>query len=187
MSGGRPARVFVGIGGNIGDRLATLRSAVAALEAGAIERTWVAAASPLYETRPVGPSTEPFLNAVLELRTALAPTRLLDGLRSLEAEHGRRRDQRWEARTLDLDIVVWLAAHERVYAPRVVQRPGLTLPHPRAAERDFVLAPLADLLPDARVIDGRSARELLEALPRAERTVIARLSEPLRQEPPGDR
>lgn len=187
MSGGRPARVFVGIGGNLGDRLATLRSAVAAIEAGAIERTWVAATSPIYETRPVGPSTEPFLNAVLELRTTLAPELLLDGLLSLEAAHGRRRDQRWEARTLDLDIVVWLAPHERVYAPRVVQRPGLTLPHPRAAERDFVLAPLTDLLPDARVLDGRTPRAVLEALPEADKTVIARLSESLRPEPPRDR
>ena len=183
MSGGRPARVFVGIGGNIGDRLAILRAAVASLDAGAIDRTWVAAASPIYETRPVGPSTDPFLNAVVELRTTLAPPQLLDGLLSLEAEHGRRREQRWEARTLDLDIVVWLAPHDGVYAPRVVQRPGLTLPHPRAAERDFVLAPLADLLPDARVLDGRSPRALLDALPQTARTVIARRSEPLREQP----
>ena len=180
MSAGRSARVFVGIGGNLGDRLATLRAAVAAIEGGAIERTWVAAASPIYETHPVGPSNEPFLNAVLELRTALAPERLLDALLSLEAEHDRRRHQRWEARTLDLDIVVWLAPHDRVYAPRVLQRPGLTLPHPHAAERDFVLAPLADLLPDARVLGGRSARELLDALPDSAKTVIARLEDPLR-------
>ena len=126
------ARAYVGLGGNLGDRLATLRSAVRAL--GELPSTRVVAASAVYETRPVGPSTEPFLNAAVELRTRLEPEALLEALLGIEARHGRERRLRWDARTLDLDLLLYLRATATGWEPVRMRVDGLTLPHPRLAE-----------------------------------------------------
>ncbi|MFY0537093.1 2-amino-4-hydroxy-6-hydroxymethyldihydropteridine diphosphokinase [Nannocystis pusilla] len=102
--------------------------------------------SPVFETRPLGPSLHPFLNAAVELRTELAPEDLLTELLALEARHGRTRRERWEARTLDLDLLVMTEDGRSLR----VDTDRLVLPHPELARRDFVLAPLAALRPDLR-------------------------------------
>ncbi|MDN5795427.1 MAG: 2-amino-4-hydroxy-6-hydroxymethyldihydropteridine diphosphokinase [Intrasporangium sp.] len=150
--GGVP--VVVALGSNLGDRDETLRSAVEALadRPGIL----VVGVSPVVETDPVGgpPDQPPFLNAVALVRTDLPPDALLATLHEIEAEHGRTREVRWGARTLDLDLIQYgspgSAGEVRSEAPE------LTLPHPRAAERAFVLLPwdLADPAARLRVGDG---------------------------------
>ena len=135
------------------DPAQTLRAAAAEVgrEAGQI-----AAASPIYRSLPVGVTDQPpFLNAVAALDTELGPDALLDVLLAVEAAHGRVRDVRWGPRTLDLDLV-WFEGVVR-------DDPRLTLPHPRAHEREFVLRPLCDLAPDL-LLHGRTAREWLDSL-----------------------
>lgn len=103
--------------------------------------------SRLYRTAPWGVAAQPpFVNAVVEVETSLAPHALLDALLSVERSQGRRRDGvRWGPRTIDLDLLT--------YGDRRIDEPGLTVPHPYLAERAFVLVPLADIDPD-RVIPG---------------------------------
>jgi 2-amino-4-hydroxy-6-hydroxymethyldihydropteridine diphosphokinase len=127
-------RAFLGLGSNLGDRLAELRRAVAALPD-------VVAVSPVYETAPVGgPEQGAFLNLVVELDTPRGPRELLDVCRRLEAEAQRVRQERWGPRTLDVDVL-WVDGE-------IVDDPDLQVPHPRMWQRRFVLAPLADLAPD---------------------------------------
>ena len=159
------ARVIVGLGGNLGDRRATLDAAVAAIAA--LPRTTLRRRSSLYETDPVGPSTRPFLNAAVELSTTLEPTALLEALLRIEREHGRVRGERWAARTLDLDILVW---HDGEVALRVAS-PGLTIPHPRLGDRDFALAPLTELAPAEPIDGGMTASQQLARLPVNARTI----------------
>ena len=169
------ALAYVGLGSNLGDRLATLRSAVEALRAGVMPATELLRCSPVFETRPLGPSLHPFLNAAVELRTELAPEELLTELLALEARHGRTRRERWEARTLDLDLLVMTEDGRSLR----VDTERLVLPHPELARRDFVLAPLAALRPDLRPGGGATAAELLAALPPADRTILAHDGPPL--------
>jgi 2-amino-4-hydroxy-6-hydroxymethyldihydropteridine diphosphokinase len=133
-------RVFVALGSNMGSREAQLAFALRALRAS--EGVRVVAVSPVFETDPVGPPPQgPYLNAVVELRSALAPSALLERLLAIEAAAGReRRGPRNAARTLDLDLLF--------FGARVVDEPGLELPHPRLAERAFVLEPLCALAPE---------------------------------------
>jgi 2-amino-4-hydroxy-6-hydroxymethyldihydropteridine diphosphokinase len=133
------AEAYVSAGTNLGDRAAHLRHAVRSL--GALPETSVAALSPIFETDPVGPPPQgPYLNAALRVATALAPRALLDALLAIERAAGRERGARNAARTLDLDLLL--------YGDLVIDEPGLVVPHPRLAERPFVLAPLAALAPD---------------------------------------
>lgn len=133
-----PARAFVGLGSNLGDRRAHLQAAVDRLRAGGD----VVAVSPLYETEPVGgPAGQgPYLNVVVELSTEDTPRELLERCRALEAAAGRMRAERWGPRTLDADVLLVEGAE--------VDEPDLTVPHPRLWERRFVVQPLADLAPD---------------------------------------
>lgn len=159
--------LFVALGGNLGDRLGTLRSAVQAL-AGLVG-TEVVRCSPVFETRPIGPSELPYLNAVVELRTEMAPEALMAALKAVEGAHGRTRHTRWEARTLDLDIVVW---------PGVVRdSEEVRVPHPELVRRDFVLAPLAALAPELRPHGGQTVGQLLADLPAQARTILRQLPE----------
>ena len=149
----RGNRAYIGLGSNLGDSLATLRAAARRLE----DFGSAAAASPIYETDPIGFEQQPpFLNAVLELDTTLSPEALLDALLAVEAEFRRERGVRFGPRTLDLDLL-WYDG-----ATRDGER--LTLPHPRAHEREFVLRPLAELAP-ALPLAGATVAELLAALP----------------------
>ena len=124
---------YLGLGANLGDCLGQLQGARLALSRpGGIE---VTAASGLYETEPVGgPAGQPnYLNAVLQVATSLAPDALLACCLELEARFGRRREERWGARPLDIDLLL--------YGELCLEAPGLILPHPRLHERRFVLAP----------------------------------------------
>ena len=135
MSVPTSSRTFLGLGSNVGDRWAHLRAAVAGVPD-------LVAASPVYETAPVGgpAGQRPFLNAVVELDTGLGPRQLLEVCRRLEESAGRVRSRRFGPRTLDVDVL--LVGDEQV------DEPDLTVPHPRMWERAFVLVPLADLAPD---------------------------------------
>jgi 2-amino-4-hydroxy-6-hydroxymethyldihydropteridine diphosphokinase len=132
-------RVVIGLGSNVGDRLATLRGAVSEIATlGSIESV-----SAMYETAPVGGPDQPdYLNAAVVLRTALEPDPLLDRLQRIEKAAGRERTVPWGPRTLDLDVL-WIEGR-RCDAPR------LRVPHPRLCERAFALRPLLDVAPDAR-------------------------------------
>ncbi len=128
-------RAFLGLGSNLGDRVAHLRAAVASLPD-------LVATSPVYETAPVGGPADqgPYLNLVAELHTARTPRQLLEVCHALERDAGRVREVRWGPRTLDVDVLLVEGID--------VDEPDLQVPHPRMAERRFVLAPLADLAPD---------------------------------------
>ncbi len=146
-------RFAIALGSNEGDRLDHLRRAVAELESlGSVE-----AVSGVYETDPVGgPAQEAFLNAVAVLDTMSEPKDLLESLHQIEAAHHRAREVRWGPRTLDLDIVT--------SDGRPIRTPDLEIPHPRAAERLFVLEPLCDVWPEAMVgagVTAASARALV--------------------------
>jgi len=131
-------RVFVGLGANLGDARATLAAAVKALENH--PGITLVAMSSLYRTAPVDATGPDYINAVVELRTTLAPMPLLQALKAIEADHGRQRPYRHAPRTLDLDLLL--------YGQRQADDPQLTLPHPRLHRRAFVLEPLAELAPD---------------------------------------
>ena len=130
-------RVFVGLGANLGDARASVMQAVAAL--GALPQTQLVAQSSLYRSAPHEAGGPDFINAVAELRTALAPVALLRELQALEHGQGRERPYRNAPRTLDLDLLL--------YGQRQVQLPDLCLPHARLHERAFVLLPLLELAP----------------------------------------
>jgi 2-amino-4-hydroxy-6-hydroxymethyldihydropteridine diphosphokinase len=130
-------RAYVGLGANLGDREGTIRAALAALnEEDEIE---VVAVSTLRETEPVGVGPQPlFLNGAAELETTLSARELLDRLLATEQRFGRVRVQGEHGpRTLDLDLLL--------YGDEQIDEPGLTVPHPRLHEREFVLEPLAEL------------------------------------------
>jgi len=175
-----PATLYVGLGSNLGDRLGTLQAAARQLRDGAVPGTVLVRSSPVYETRPLGPSTAVYMNAVVELRTVAEPQALLAALQLLELRHGRTRRTRWEARTLDLDILCWLPMGLDALELDV---PGLRLPHPELTRRDFVLAPLAALAPELRPYGrggaGASVAELLAGLDAADRTIVAQVAEQL--------
>jgi 2-amino-4-hydroxy-6-hydroxymethyldihydropteridine diphosphokinase len=143
----------VGLGSNVGDRLANLRHAVTLLED--TEDIDVAAASRVYETNAVGPPQPDFLNAVIEVRTALSADALLKRLKAVEREIGRSPSERWGPREIDLDLLT--------YGEASIEDADLVVPHPRMAERAFVLVPLAEIAADVRLTVG-SPSELLEAI-----------------------
>jgi 2-amino-4-hydroxy-6-hydroxymethyldihydropteridine diphosphokinase len=135
-------RAFVAIGSNVGDRRKHCREAQNRL--GGLPETVLVRASALIETAPQeGATGGPFLNGVVALETALSPEALLHALQAIETALGRpaHRD-RGTPRTMDLDILL--------YGDRLVRQPGLEIPHPRMAQRRFVLEPLAAIAPDAR-------------------------------------
>ena len=138
--GARAERAFVSLGSNLGAREVALAGAVAALRATRGVRDVVVSA--VFETEPVGPGPQgPYLNAVARLDTTLSPPALLERLLAVERAYGRERSpERHAARTLDLDLLL--------FGERVVDTPGLRVPHPRLHERAFVLEPLAELAPE---------------------------------------
>jgi 2-amino-4-hydroxy-6-hydroxymethyldihydropteridine diphosphokinase len=131
---------YLGLGSNLGNRLAFLRGGRDALvDQSGIELTQT---SGVYETEAIGgPEGNPlFLNTVLEIQTSLEAHQLLKACLEVEDEFGRSRPVRWAPRTLDIDILF--------YADQVICEERLTIPHPRLQERDFVLAPLMEIAPD---------------------------------------
>lgn len=139
------ADVYIGLGSNLGDRIAHLAAARDALAA---QAGLLLAQSSLYDTDPWGPVPQDnYLNQVVSVASELPPRELLARLHEIERAEGRDRahEVRYGPRSLDLDILL--------YADRVVDEDGLTIPHPRIGERAFVLVPLAEIAPDI-LIDG---------------------------------
>jgi 2-amino-4-hydroxy-6-hydroxymethyldihydropteridine diphosphokinase len=150
------ARALIALGGNVGDVRATFQKAIANI-CGMTQAALLARSSD-YATPPWGEAQqERFINACIEIDTSLDPHALLFVLHKIEAKFGRDRanEKRWGPRTLDLDLI----AYDEVS----MQKPELTLPHPRLFERAFVLVPLAEISPD-RVIAGRKVASALAEL-----------------------
>ncbi|HEV3407499.1 MAG TPA: 2-amino-4-hydroxy-6-hydroxymethyldihydropteridine diphosphokinase [Gaiellaceae bacterium] len=147
-------RAYVGLGSNLGDRERHLGSALAALDAPDVR---VVAVSRFRETDPVGYVDQPrFLNAAALVETELSATELLERLLAVERSLGRERTgPRYGPRTIDLDLLL--------YGGERIDQPGLTVPHPRLAERRFALEPLAELDPELTLPDGRRVRDLLNS------------------------
>ncbi|MGH3032017.1 MAG: 2-amino-4-hydroxy-6-hydroxymethyldihydropteridine diphosphokinase [Gaiellaceae bacterium] len=149
-------RAYVGLGANLGDRERAIRRAVERL--GAQPGIEVVAVSRLRETDPVGYLDQPrFLNGAAALETDLGAGELLSRLLAVERELGRDRtgEERFGPRTIDLDLLL--------YGREEIDEPGLTVPHPRLAERRFALEPLHELDPELALPDGRSVEGLLAA------------------------
>jgi 2-amino-4-hydroxy-6-hydroxymethyldihydropteridine diphosphokinase len=152
---------LIGLGSNLGDRRANLEGAIADLAA--TPCVSVRRVSSFRETEPVGgpPGQGTYLNAAAVLETTLDPPVLLHILQAIEMRYGRVRTVRWGERTLDLDLLL--------FDDQIIDTTELTVPHPRLAERRFVLEPLAEVAPDAiEPRTGRTISELLEELDRAE-------------------
>lgn len=147
------ATAYLALGSNLGQRLDQMRSALRLLEAGGVR---VRAVSHVYQNRAIGMvDADPFLNAVVQVETTLEPELLLDLCLKVETQLGRVRTAGWSPRTIDIDVLVYGEAH--------VETERLQVPHPRIAERDFVLQPLVDIQPDLQLF-GRTVREHLVAL-----------------------
>lgn len=165
--------VHLGLGSNLGDREANIAAAWSGLAD--VPGTSVLKRSSLYETRPVGgpPDQGDFYNAACAVETRLGPTEFLRETQALERRIGRLREAeaaRWGPRVIDIDILLWGEDGE-------IEEPGLSVPHPRLAERAFVLVPLAEIaggMQHPRA--GCRVGELLERLDRGEREGIRRLS-----------
>jgi 2-amino-4-hydroxy-6-hydroxymethyldihydropteridine diphosphokinase len=151
-------RVVLALGSNLGDRMANLQGGLDFLCAA--PGLCCAAASPVYETAPVGgPEQGDYLNAVLIATSALPARSILELCQAAEAALARVRTQVWGPRTLDVDIIA--------IGDEVSANPGLTLPHPRAHQRAFVLAPWHDVEPDARIPGRGGIGDLLAAVGQA--------------------
>ena len=145
--------VVLALGANLGDRLANLRSAVAMLQQAGLK---VTARSEVWETAPVPAGQPAYLNAAVVAETGLAPLELLALAKRIERDLGRRPSRRWGPRPADVDILF--------YGDLVLENETLTIPHPRIAERPFVLAPLSDVWAGPLPVLGKTAAELLKVV-----------------------
>lgn len=153
------ASVFIGLGSNLDEPVVHVRQALQELSA--LPHTRLAATSSLYRSKAIGPGDQPdYINAVAQLETLLEPVDLLDQLQDIEQRHGRVRAERWGARTLDLDILL--------YGNSEISLPRLTVPHPWLKQRNFVLLPLADVAPNLILPDGSALLTLLDDVGRAD-------------------
>jgi 2-amino-4-hydroxy-6-hydroxymethyldihydropteridine diphosphokinase len=141
---------YIGLGSNLGDRERLITEAAALIGAARL--------STLIETEPWGYGNQPlFLNAVAELETRLTPRQLLDHLLDVERRLGRERvGPRWGPRTIDLDLLL--------YGDETIDEPGLVVPHPQLAKRDFVLQPLAELVPSLKIPGIGTVQDALAGL-----------------------
>jgi 2-amino-4-hydroxy-6-hydroxymethyldihydropteridine diphosphokinase len=162
-AGGGAVTAFVALGSNLGDPAAQVRSALGEMEK--VPGTRLVRCSSLYRNPPAGGLNQPdYINAVAQVETRIGPRELLERLLEIERAHGRVREYPNAPRTLDLDIAL--------YGDRVVSEPGLVIPHPRLLQRAFVLVPLAEIAPDAKVPGHGRAAELAAKL---DASALARL------------
>ena len=162
-SGAGLTPAYIALGANLGQPEEQVRAAFE--ELAMLPSTRLLAVSSLYRSAPVGYVEQPdFVNAVAAIETALAPRALLDALLDIERRYGRVRDFPNAPRTLDLDIAL--------YGEREIDEPGLRIPHPRLAERAFVVVPLAEIAADARVPGHGRVGDLARAADRATLTRI---------------
>jgi 2-amino-4-hydroxy-6-hydroxymethyldihydropteridine diphosphokinase len=153
---------YLALGSNLGERLEQMRSALQLLEG---EGVVIVTTSPVYQNRAIGMGdADPFLNAVVEVQTTLEAEALLDVCLATENKLGRVRSGGWSPRTIDIDVLI--------FGQTSVATERLHLPHPRIAERDFVLQPLADIAPDLKLF-GESVQVLLEKLPLVELQLVS--------------
>lgn len=146
------SRAWIAFGANLGDRRQSFQAALRKF--GETGSTRLVRGSRVYETEPVGPGEQDkYWNAVLEVETSLTARELLNECLRIETDLGRVRVERWGPRVMDLDLLL--------YNDLRVSEEGMEIPHPRLTERNFVLIPLADLIPAVR-IEGRSVAQWLE-------------------------
>lgn len=144
--------IILGLGSNLGDRQSYLRQARTLLDQH--QCITVEQVSSIYETEPVGVKDQPnFLNAIVSIKTTLTPEELLDACMAIEQKLGRIRDKRWGPRTIDIDILI--------YNDIEVSLERLVIPHPRLAERRFVLLPLQELMGEKPLLCSITVLDLL--------------------------
>jgi 2-amino-4-hydroxy-6-hydroxymethyldihydropteridine diphosphokinase len=145
--------VFVGLGSNLDDPAGQLQRAI--YELAEVPATHLVRCSGFYRSVPMGPQDQPqYINAVVKLETSLSPSALLEQLQLIENAHGRKRTLRWGARTLDLDLLL--------YGQQTIDTERLQVPHPGITERNFVLYPLQELVPDLDIPGKGTIQELIE-------------------------
>lgn len=145
------SQVAIALGSNLGDSLNTMKTALKILSQ--MPGIQIKSESSFYRTPPIGPPQPDYLNACALLMVELTPEDLLELLLQIEGKFGRERRERWEARTLDLDLLL--------FNNLIWKTANLELPHPRMRERGFVLVPLAEIAPDwVDPVTGRSIEEL---------------------------
>lgn len=149
-------QVYIGLGSNLNDPVKQLQQAVSSLAK--LISCHVVSVSPFYTSKPMGPQNQAdYVNAVVALETSLPAEQLLDELQAIELAQGRVRLERWGARTLDLDLLL--------YGDQQIATERLTVPHPGMQERSFVLYPLADISPSLSIPGRGTLSALLEACP----------------------
>jgi 2-amino-4-hydroxy-6-hydroxymethyldihydropteridine diphosphokinase len=147
-------RAYVGLGSNLGNRMENLRAGLAGLMA-AIPDVLVVGKSSVYNSSPVGMTDQPeFFNAVVAVETTMGPYELLKLIQEIEIKNGRERITRWGPRTLDMDVLLFGSLQQ--------DDSDLTVPHPRLKERRFVIEPLLEIDPEAKLPDGTPLSSLLD-------------------------
>ena len=161
------ATVYIGIGSNLDNPGEQIEQSLQALAK--IESTELVSTSSLYSSKPMGPQDQPdYMNAVAKLETELEPEALLDQLQAIESQFGRvRKEQRWGARVLDLDILL--------YADKVIDSPRLTVPHYGMKVREFVIYPLFEIAPELQLPDGSFVAKLQSQLDKNGLFVVRKL------------
>jgi 2-amino-4-hydroxy-6-hydroxymethyldihydropteridine diphosphokinase len=149
------ALAYIGLGANLDQPQQQIEQAL--IELARLPNTTLNSHSSLYHSKPVGPQDQPdYINAVALLDTQLEPIELLDVLQQLEQDHGRLRKRHWGERTLDLDIILM--------GNKIIESERLTVPHPFAQQRSFVLFPLSEINPNLIFPDGIALEQLLTEL-----------------------
>lgn len=155
----KPVQVFIGLGSNLNQPVEQLNSAVAALLDSA-DLNGVSCSN-FYSGKPMGPQDQPdYVNAVVQLETHLKPRPLLQLLQRIEEQQGRVRERRWGERIIDLDLLL--------YGDQCIDLPELTVPHIGLAERNFVLYPLQEMVPDLYIPQLGALAQLISACPQAD-------------------
>jgi 2-amino-4-hydroxy-6-hydroxymethyldihydropteridine diphosphokinase len=148
------AKAYIGLGSNLGDSLAMMHAAIAALEK--LPQSQLRKTSSFFKSAPYEASGNDFMNAVVAIDTTLSPAALLSHCQAIELAFGRERPFPNAPRTLDLDLLL--------YADEIINQASLSLPHPRMTERAFVLHPLLEIAPDITIPDKGLASDFLPSL-----------------------